>query len=425
MLTQDDNELLCRVGAGTPMGELLRRFWLPALMAQELPQPDCSPVRIKLLGEELIAFRLTSGKVGMIRSACPHRGASLFFGRNEEEGLRCVYHGWKFDESGACVDMPSEPSESNFKHKVHATAYPTDEQAGLVWVYMGPPDRVPEMPRMEWMQVPDSHRYLSKYLQECNFMQGIEGEIDSSHLPFLHARLDAVERSASATSLSGRYTPRDTAPRWKVLDTEYGLALGAKRNAEPDSDYWRINHVMAPVYTTIASDPGQFIIGRAWVPMDDENTWVIGFAWCPDRPLLDAELAFRKSEDSAVIPGTWKRLRNAENDYLIDRELQKTVSFSGICTPEGRTLFRDQDAAIIEGMGPLIDRRKEHLGTSDTAIIRMRRRLLGMARDLQAGVEPYPAHHAEVYQHRPWAGLLPKGVDFDQDREFVAAIEVT
>lgn len=406
------------------MGQLMRRFWLPALLATELPAPDAPPLRVKLLGEDLIAFRLTSGKVGLIRAACPHRGASLFFGRNEEEGLRCVYHGWKFDETGACVDMPSEPAESNFKHKVRANAYPTHEQAGLIWTYMGPSSLIPEVPRMEWMLVPESQRYLSKHIQECNFLQGMEGEIDSSHLAFLHARLDARERSGSAATFSGRYTPRDSAPRWKVVDTDYGIVLGAKRNAEADSDYWRVNHVMAPVYTSVASDPGQFIIGRAWVPIDDEHTWVFGHAWCPDRPLREEELRFRRAEDNALIPGTWKRLRNLANDYLIDRNLQRTVSFSGICTPEGRTLFRDQDAAVVEGMGPIIDRRKEHLGTSDAAIIRMRRRLLGMAKALQQGVEPYAAQHPHVYQRRPWSGVLPKGVDFDQDRESVAAMAV-
>ena len=424
MLTLEENELLCRVGKGTPMGEFLRRFWLPVLLAEELPVNDCPPIRITLLGERLVAFRDTNGAVGLLDNHCPHRRASLFFGRNEECGLRCVYHGWKFDVDGVCVDMPSEPAESNFKDKVTITAYPTQEQAGLVWTYMGPAALLPQMPQMEWMMVPDSHRVLTKSLQECNFVQGIEGEIDSSHLPFLHARLDSLERSASATNFSRRYTPRDTTPRWKVLDTDYGIVLGAKRNAETNSDYWRINHVMAPVYTTIASDPGLFIIGRAWVPMDDDFTWVIGFAWAPDRPLEESELAARKSEDRAVIEGTWKRIRNRENDYLIDRHLQKTVSFTGICTLEGDTLFRDQDSAIVEGMGSIVDRRREHLGTSDTAIIRMRRRWLGMAKDLQEGTEPHAAQNPEVYRYRPWAGVLPKGVDFDQDIDFVAAMKV-
>src|SRR5256885_4134592 len=148
MLSREDNELLCRVGRDTPTGNLLRQYWIPALMSSELPERDGAPVRVRLLGENLIAFRTTSGKIGLIQNACPHRGASLFFGRNEESGLRCVYHGWKFDVEGACVDMPSEPAESNFRNKVRAQAYPGREWGGCIWVYMGPPELSPELPEL-------------------------------------------------------------------------------------------------------------------------------------------------------------------------------------------------------------------------------------------------------------------------------------
>src|SRR3972149_6459855 len=143
MLSKEDNQLLCRVGPGTPMGDLMRQYWLPAIRSDELPSPDSPPMRLRLLGENLIVFRTTSSSVGMIQNSCPHRGASMFFGRNEEEGLRCVYHGWKFDTTGACVDMPSEPAESNFKNKVRIRSYPTHESGGLVWAYMGPPELKP------------------------------------------------------------------------------------------------------------------------------------------------------------------------------------------------------------------------------------------------------------------------------------------
>jgi phenylpropionate dioxygenase-like ring-hydroxylating dioxygenase large terminal subunit len=155
MLSVEDNELLCRVGPSTPMGDLMRQYWIPAVTSEELPAPDGPPLRLKLLGEELIAFRTTSGAVGVIQNACPHRGASLFFGRNEEEGLRCVYHGWKFDVSGACVDMPSEPAESNFENKVQAKAYPVQERGGIVWTYMGPRDVPPPMPDLEANMLPE------------------------------------------------------------------------------------------------------------------------------------------------------------------------------------------------------------------------------------------------------------------------------
>src|SRR5215510_2596920 len=183
MLTAEDNELLCRIGPGTAMGNLIRQYWIPALLPSELPTPDCPPMRLRLMGENLIAFRVTSGEVGFMANSCPHRGASMFFGRNEEEGLRCVYHGWKFDVTGACVDMPSEPAESNFKTKVHARAYPTQEVAGAVWAYMGPPELMPELPHYGWTQVPDNQVHFSRRIQECNYLQAIEGGIDSAHVP--------------------------------------------------------------------------------------------------------------------------------------------------------------------------------------------------------------------------------------------------
>jgi phenylpropionate dioxygenase-like ring-hydroxylating dioxygenase large terminal subunit len=186
MLSKEDNAILTRVGPGTLMGNLLRRYWTPALLSTEVPEPDSPPVRVRLLGEDLIGFRLTSGKVGLIANACPHRGASLFFGRNEEEGLRCVYHGWKFDETGACVDMPSEPAESNFKTKVRARAYPTQERNGIVWTYMGTREVPPPLPDIEANLVPADRNAVRKALRECNWMQALEGDIDTSHLGFLH-----------------------------------------------------------------------------------------------------------------------------------------------------------------------------------------------------------------------------------------------
>ncbi len=186
MLTKQDNALLCETGAGTAMGELFRRYWVPAMTSAELPEPDGAPVRMKLLGEQLIAFRDTNGAVGLVANACPHRGASMFFGRNEDAGLRCVYHGWKFDIEGTCTDMPNEPAESNFKHKIHLAAYPAVERGGVVWAYMGPEGERPPLPELEGITVPDEQRYVSRRLEECNWAQAMEGGIDSSHISFLH-----------------------------------------------------------------------------------------------------------------------------------------------------------------------------------------------------------------------------------------------
>src|SRR5262245_32566747 len=191
MLTKEDNELLTRTGPGTPMGTLFRRFWWPALLPSELPSADSDPLRFRIMGEDLIAFRDSNGKVGFLAHNCPHRGASLFFGRNEEGGLRCVYHGWKFDTDGNCVDMPNEPAESDFKSKVRAVAYPAAEYAGVIWIYMGPPDKQPPLPQYQWCMQPNAERSTaSKWMQDSNYAQALEGNIDSSHITFLHRTFD-------------------------------------------------------------------------------------------------------------------------------------------------------------------------------------------------------------------------------------------
>src|SRR5919197_1762015 len=240
MLSQADNELLTRVGPGTPMGNLLRQYWQPVLYSDEL-EPDGNPERVRLLGEDLIAFRDSDGRPGLLGDHCPHRGASLVFARNEACGLRCVYHGWKFDVAGRCVDMPNEPPESNFKDKIQHTAYPCVERGGLIWAYMGPKELQPPLPELEWTRVPLSHRHVSKRLQESNYLQAMEGGIESSHVSFLHSWIDESKRGAGWTILGqlAKYLNSDRHPHFEVLETEYGLLIGARRNAEPDTYYWR------------------------------------------------------------------------------------------------------------------------------------------------------------------------------------------
>src|SRR3989442_1606117 len=270
MLSREDNELLCRVGSGTPVGAMLRQYWVPALMSSELPERDGAPVRVRLMGENLIAFRVTSGKIGLIQNHCPHRGASLFFGRNEEEGLRCVYPGWKYDCEGACVDMPNEPPESNLKSKIRATAYPCVARNDIIWTYMGPRQTPPPLPDIEPNMLPQGEYAVQKVLRECNWFQGLEGDIDTSHLGFLH--LGAVKPEQTTPGTFDYYNVADRAPKYEVVDTEFGTSYGAYRPAEADSYYWRIAHYLFPFFTMIPTGIlGMQILVRAWVPVDDNH----------------------------------------------------------------------------------------------------------------------------------------------------------
>ncbi len=409
MLSKEENDFLCRTDKGTPMGEFCRRFWTPVLLSEELPGPDCEPIQVKIYGEELVAFRDTSGRVGLLREFCPHRHASLFYGRNEENGLRCAYHGWKFDVDGNCVDMMSEPVDSNFASKVSNTAYPTQEGGGFVWAYMGPPELKPPMPDLEYLRVPENQRQTTKVFYESNFVQVIEGEIDTVHAAILHSRLDSLEKSDTATTLGGRYSYRDRAARFHVEDTDGGILIGAKRNAEEDSYYWRISRWLFPWVTMIPREPKGPARSGLIVPVDDENCWFFLVRWDPYKPIPDA---YMEAPRDGMVPGTWLGKANSTNHYLIDREVQKNETFSGIPDSMGRA----QDAAMTDSMGVIVDRTEEHLGTTDTAIIRMRRRLIDGARDLQSGVEPYAASHPEAYRVRSGGALLPRDILFTEDQ---------
>ena len=428
MLSREENELLTRTGPGTAGGEYFRRFWLPALLASEVPAPDCPPVRLRILGEDLVAFRDTEGHVGLIDEFCPHRRASLFWGRNEECGLRCVYHGWKFDVNGACVDMPNEPPEYGFDNKVRITAYPTREYGGMVWAYLGPAEHVPELPKLEWARVPSSHRYISKRRQETNYLQAIEGGIDSSHSNFLHASVEAfratpgyVDKLKNSANLRARYHLLDRAPRFSVKKTDYGLAIAVRRNAEEDTYYWRLTQFLLPSHTMIPYQKGLSIHGHCWVPRDEETCWVWTISWNPDGPLSEEDWKAIREETfvhTGVDPVTFRPIRNKDNDYGIDRHEQRKSSMTGI---RG---FAAQDQAMQESMGPVVDRTRERLGTSDTAIIGMRRLLLEEIRALQEKREPFAAHHGDVYWVRSASMVLKRDVPFDEGALDVVAAEV-
>ena len=430
MLSAQDNELLSQVGAGTPMGELMRQYWLPALMSSELASPDCPPTRLRLLGENLIGFRTTSGQVGIIAGACPHRGASLFFGRNEEEGLRCVYHGWKFDVEGNCIDMPSEPAESNFRTKVKATTYPCVERNGVIWTYMGRRETLPPLPDIEPNMLPEGEYAVSKAFRDCNWVQGLEGDIDTSHLAYLH--LGAIKPEDATPKSFDYYTVKDRAPRYDVRETEFGTSYGTYRPAEPDTYYWRVAHFLFPCYTMIPTGVlGVQVLVRAWVPVDDEHMMFWSIA--APRTLSFGQSAGQGGARSAnrnggarsnpgagggpgrmeVLPdtsdwlGKFRLVQNRENDYLIDREEQRTRSFTGISG------IHQQDQAITESMGQVVDRTREHLGTSDAMVIRTRRRLTNAAKALRdEAIIPPGVDNPAVYRYRSGGVILPRNVDW-------------
>jgi phenylpropionate dioxygenase-like ring-hydroxylating dioxygenase large terminal subunit len=400
------------------MGALFRRHWLPFMLGEELA-PDAPPKRVRLLGEPLVAFRDSRGRPGLLGEHCPHRRASLYYGRNEAEGLRCVYHGWKFDVAGRCLDMPSEPAGSGFRDKVRAEAYPVVERAGLLWAYLGPAEKRAELPEFEWLGLPAAQRYASRWVQECNYAQALEGEIDESHVGLLHRRFDAAGRAR--TALTGGYFAEDTAPRYTVHETPYGLACGARRSVEGVHHLWRINLFLLPCFTLIPpSDDPHSRIFRAWVPVDDEHTLVTCVTWRTDGPVGAHELAQWQRGEVAhrrVIAGTVIPAENAENEYCIDREAQRARSFTGIAG------IRAQDAMVTESPGPIADRTREHLGTSDKAVIAFRRRLLDAARRLREGIEPQAPYDPDCYRVRAHSALVPRDErDFTEQEEIRRAM---
>jgi hypothetical protein len=308
--------------------------------------------------------------------------------------------------------MPNEPPESNFKDKIQHTAYPCVERGGLIWAYMGPKELQPPLPELEWTRVPLRHRHVSKRLQESNYLQAMEGGIDSSHVSFLHSWIDESKRGAGSTILGqlAKYLNSDRHPHFEVLETEYGLLIGARRNAEPDTYYWRVTQFLTPWFQMIPSEPGQTISGHAWIPIDDENCWAWSVTWHPDRPLTEAELARMQSGDGihALVDREYRTLANKSNDYLIDRQQQRTVSYTGI---KG---IGEQDMACQESMGPIYDRTSEHLGTSDAAIIRMRQHLLKLAQQLEKGHEPQAAQLPQAYKVRSTTLHLKRDQDWTE-----------
>jgi phthalate 4,5-dioxygenase len=388
MISAEDNELLTRVGAGTAMGEMLRRFWMPAALAEEISEPGGAPLRLRLLGENLVAFRNSEGKVGLLDEQCPHRGASLALGVNAEGGLRCLYHGWKYGVDGACMDVPTEPPNSTLKNRVRAPAYPTREAGGVIWAYLGPPQQEPAFPEFEWLSMPSTHAVPFKVLEDCNYAQAVEGTIDSAHAGVLHRE--------SPWGSEGKYPhERDLTPKLEIEFAPYGLRYGAVRQAGEGQAHVRITQVVAPFFTLIPPDGAgprkHRRLANAFVPRDDYSTWHIQWFFDPSQPV---DKAFRIEEGGHWLDGNFRKLRNIDNWYLQDREMMRARNMSGISG------ILTQDHAVSETQGRILDRTKEHLGSSDAAVVAWRRQMLRTARALAERGERPPMTTSEIDWNR-------------------------
>ena len=400
MLSATDNAYLNTSKPNTPMGNYLRCHWHPVALSEEVANPDCAPIRLKVMGEDLLLFRDSKGNTGLIEPFCAHRGADLFFGRNEECGIRCIYHGWKYDIHGNCIDMPNVPKDAAYHGKIKIKAYPTQEFADMVWAYMGPPDIQPfEVPQLEAGLVPPSHRYVTKRLVECNWTHSMEGALDTAHFSFLHMPAPAFRKDDSSNIAADesriRWLRNDPAPRFKIIDHEVGFLIGGARNADPGDHYWRLTQYMLPTHSiTPSAMPNETYYGYSWVPIDDHSCWMYVYAWHPDQAISDEErkkyIKGGYGQFAELGPG-YVPLRNRSNSYLMSREEQKNISFTGI---RG---IAEQDQMAQESQGYMIDRTKENLSPTDVGIIRFRKLLLQEAKAFAAGKKPDSPNKAKDY----------------------------
>lgn len=403
MLRKEINDLLTQTDVDKPMGQLFRQYWIPALLARELPDDDCPPVRVKLLGERLIAIRDSKGRYGLMDEFCAHRGVSLWFGRNEEGGLRCPYHGWKYDYTGQCIDVPSEPDESGFCQKIKLKGYPLVKIGDVLWTHMGDKDDLPPLPTWEFATVPAEQTFTSKRWEECNWLQAMEGGIDSSHVSWLHSGSlgsDPLFKGAGGN----KYNQADKKPVFEVVESEGGLLIGARRMAENDNYYWRVTPWVMPSFTMVPPRGDHPVHGHFWIPIDDENCWAWSFDYHPTRALTKDErqaMMDGYGVHNQYVPGTFRPRQNKDNDYLMDREAQRRgETYSGVWG------IAMQDASLQESMGPIVDRTKENLVSTDNGIIMARHRLRKAAVALRDNNTPPPGRLNEHQQVRSAAKVL-------------------
>lgn len=410
MLSAEENERICRVGPGTPMGAAIRRYWFPAMLSSDLPEPDCAPRQVRLLGEDFVAFRDSNGVVGLLDELCAHRGASLALGRVEDCGIRCLYHGWKYAVDGTILETPNTPNPQ-IKERIRATAYPVHEAGELIWVYLGPADLIPPLPSFRYLGMPSENRVVSATVQKCNYVQIMEGLVDSSHAPSLHH--DALCADGHFNAEEAAKMTAESPSRIEVINTDFGFCSTATRSVSTKDgprEHARVTAFMAPIFSTIPPES----IFAAVVPIDDERTFFVNVYMNEDKPINTEPLRTETLAYFGVTPEivarmglsyeTWDlpTVANKANGFLQDRAAMKSgTSFTGI--PD----FVAEDAVVCASMGPIVDRTREHLVPADAGVIRMRRLLARCADMVEKGEHPigYGVDLSEV--GGPAADLTP------------------
>jgi phenylpropionate dioxygenase-like ring-hydroxylating dioxygenase large terminal subunit len=422
-MSKDQQELLVRTGPGTPMGEVFRRYWLPAFLAGRLPEPDSPPISIKLLGEPLVAFRDSEGRVGLMDEACPHRGASLSYGRCEEGGLRCIYHGWKLDVDGNVLEAPAERDPLGFGARIKQKTYPTHEAGGIIWTYMGLPERQPEFPQWRFCTAPSEYSLPVHYFQECNYLQAIEGDIDAAHASYLHLDLKAYRERHSRQFSPVDFTAFfgfDRAPRGSCVDMPFGVdsvwRMGIEDPDRPeealsDVEAYIVHPFILPSHSIVAGGGalGPYI-WHAWVPIDDHHHYLWYVHYLVDEPMteeLRKEVIRYFGHDKCQPENEYRSVACRANRHLQDRDWQRTDSYTGV---DG---IAAQDIMVTQSQGYIVDRTKENLGAEDVGVTHVRRALFRAIEAVQGGGDaPMPAT-AEGYAHVDgYVVTLPKGTDW-------------
>ncbi len=413
MISPQDNDLLCRVEGDAPMGQIFRRHWIPVCLSEEVAQNDCDPVHTRILGEDLVVFRDSSGRLGVLDEHCPHRRASLALGRNEGGGLRCLYHGWKMDVEGNVLEMASEPAASQMCAKVKHLAYPANEAGGFVWAYMGPRQSMPEFQRPPFAPTPETRVSIVKVHVEANWAQILEGAIDSAHSSSLHST-DMPPARVDGAKATDKVWPRpstDKAPRLQVQQTAFGFHYAAIRRPimnPATHDYIRTTLFVAP-WTVLIPPNNLYNLALLHIPQDDRNTWFYFIAWSDTGAGIDPE-AWRKfcgAQPGVDLDHRWRKKRTQDNFFLQDRQAMRLGDWTGI---RGIPM---QDMAMWETMGPIADRTKERLGASDLAIVEFRRIMVEAAQRFAAGGPAIGAGlGTSTARLRSFEGIVPKATDW-------------